>query len=107
MVCSFNDITRQRQTDLQLMFQATHDPLTGLANRGVLLAELQRRLDRTAETGGQVGLLFIDVDRFKAVNDTPRARERRRVPERDRPAPARHLRPAPTSSAGWPATSSW
>ncbi len=70
VVCSFNDITRQRQTDLQLMFQATHDPLTGLANRGVLLAELQRRLDHTAVAGGQVGLLFIDVDRFKAVNDT-------------------------------------
>jgi diguanylate cyclase (GGDEF)-like protein/PAS domain S-box-containing protein len=70
VVCSFNDITRQRQADLQLLFQATHDPLTGLANRGVLLAELQRRLDATAETGAQVGLLFIDVDRFKAVNDT-------------------------------------
>jgi diguanylate cyclase (GGDEF)-like protein len=70
VVCSFNDITRQRQTDLQLMFQATHDPLTGLANRGVLLAELQRRLDRAGDAGGQVGLLFIDIDRFKAVNDT-------------------------------------
>jgi len=70
VVCSFNDITRQRLTDLQLKFQATHDPLTGLPNRGVLLADLQRRLDDTALTGGQVGLLFIDVDRFKAVNDT-------------------------------------
>jgi diguanylate cyclase (GGDEF)-like protein/PAS domain S-box-containing protein len=70
VVCSFNDITRQRQTDLQLMFQATHDPLTGLANRGVLLAELQRCLDGSVETGGNVGLLFIDVDRFKAVNDS-------------------------------------
>ena len=70
VVCSFNDITRQRQADLQLLFQATHDPLTGLANRGVLLAELQRRLDATLHTGGQIGLLFIDVDRFKAVNDS-------------------------------------
>ena len=57
--------------ELQLLFQATHDALTGLANRGLLLDELQQRLDRTTEPEcTATGLLFLDLDRFKAVNDT-------------------------------------
>jgi diguanylate cyclase (GGDEF)-like protein/PAS domain S-box-containing protein len=70
VVCSFNDITHQREADLQLQYQATHDPLTGLANRDVVLGQLQLRLDREPPDQGDVGLLFIDLDRFKAVNDT-------------------------------------
>ena len=70
VVCSFNDITHQREADLQILYQATHDPLTGLANRDVVLRQLQRRLDRGPHQTPPVGLLFIDLDRFKAVNDT-------------------------------------
>ncbi len=67
VVCSFNDITHQREAELQLLYQATHDPLTGLPNRNKVLEQLQARLG----TGtGSVALLFIDLDRFKAVNDT-------------------------------------
>ena len=66
VVCSFTDITRQRESELQLLYQATHDPLTGLANREVVL----RRLQRLLESQPPVGLLFIDLDRFKVVNDT-------------------------------------
>jgi diguanylate cyclase (GGDEF)-like protein/PAS domain S-box-containing protein len=70
VVCSFNDITHQREADVQLLYQATHDPLTGLANRGVVLHQLQRRLDRPSRGRSSVGLMFIDLDRFKTVNDT-------------------------------------
>jgi diguanylate cyclase (GGDEF)-like protein/PAS domain S-box-containing protein len=70
VVCSFTDISRQREADLRLWYQATHDPLTGLANRAVVLAELQRRLDGEDRSDGPVALLFVDLDRFKAVNDS-------------------------------------
>jgi diguanylate cyclase (GGDEF)-like protein/PAS domain S-box-containing protein len=70
VVCSFNDITHQREADLQLIYQATHDPLTGLSNREVVVGQLQQRLDRNSGAKSTVGLLFIDLDRFKAVNDT-------------------------------------
>src|SRR5262249_33762162 len=70
VVCSFNDITHQREADLQLLYQATHDPLTGLANRGVVLPQLKTRLDRPSRGRSSVGLMFIDLDRFKPVNDT-------------------------------------
>ena len=47
---------------------ASLDPLTGIANRGMLEAELQQAIAR--REGGRVGLLVLDLDRFKAVNDT-------------------------------------
>ncbi len=66
----FRDVTERQANELQLLFQATHDALTGLTNRGPLLDELQQRLDRaTGPEAKGTGLLFIDLDRFKAVND--------------------------------------
>jgi len=53
-----------------LQFQATHDPLTGLANRGEILHQIQRELARSARTDRPVGLLMADIDHFKRVNDT-------------------------------------
>ncbi len=48
---------------------ATHDPLTGLANRGQLLDRLDQALLRRPCLAGQVGVLFVDLDDFKQVND--------------------------------------
>ncbi len=49
---------------------ATHDPLTGLFNRGAILELLQRELARSERAGVSVGVIIADLDRFKKVNDT-------------------------------------
>ncbi len=70
MVCSFSDVTERRRTERQLNYQATHDALTGLANRAVFIENLRQTLDHARRGGSRVGVLFIDLDRFKVVNDT-------------------------------------
>ncbi|QQC67300.1 diguanylate cyclase [Paraburkholderia ginsengisoli] len=62
----------QKQVELEnasLAHQASHDPLTGVRNRAFFEAQLQRCLRSGLESGERVAVLFIDVDRFKAVND--------------------------------------
>ncbi|MFZ3214626.1 MAG: diguanylate cyclase [Candidatus Acidiferrales bacterium] len=54
----------------ELLFRATHDGLTGLANRGVILDTLRRERSRQAREGGPFGVVMADVDHFKFVNDT-------------------------------------
>ena len=63
-------VALERDRDLQrLAHQATHDPLTGVGNRAALLDRLTMVLARARRTGNQVGVLFCDLDGFKAVND--------------------------------------
>ena len=50
--------------------RATHDPLTGLANRELFLAQLERALAFGARYARKTGLLFVDLDGFKEINDT-------------------------------------
>ncbi len=59
----------QRQLAEQLAFEARHDRLTNLPNRLAMEEALQDAVGRAAETGGRVALLFVDLDRFKRVND--------------------------------------
>lgn len=49
--------------------EATHDPLTGLANRRLLYDRLQQAIRHANRYGGKVGILYVDLDRFKAIND--------------------------------------
>ncbi|MEV6070683.1 diguanylate cyclase [Nocardia sp. NPDC052001] len=68
-VSSFNDITEFRASRRQLEYQATHDPLTGLANRALVLSRLAGALG-TSEALPVSTVLFIDLDGFKTINDT-------------------------------------
>jgi len=69
-VVLLHDVTELRGLARQMSYQATHDALTGLVNR----REFERRLEESIESGhrgeGQHVLCYLDLDRFKAVNDT-------------------------------------
>jgi two-component system, cell cycle response regulator len=54
----------------ELRFRATHDELTGLANRRVLLEAIAREHSRQLRQGGSFGVVLIDLDHFKKINDT-------------------------------------
>jgi two-component system, cell cycle response regulator len=54
----------------ELLFRATHDLLTGISNRGVVLDALNREHSRQKREGGSFGVILLDLDHFKYVNDT-------------------------------------
>jgi two-component system, cell cycle response regulator len=54
----------------ELRFRATHDLLTGISNRGVVLDALERENARQSRGGGPFGIVLLDIDHFKYVNDT-------------------------------------
>ncbi|MEO6122599.1 MAG: EAL domain-containing protein [Ilumatobacteraceae bacterium] len=63
------DVTSARQLQAALAHQASHDALTGLPNRTLLLRTLADALERGVHNRQQVGVLFLDLDRLKDVND--------------------------------------
>ena len=60
----------KQQADRRIQFLAHHDPLTGLANRSRLIERLEMALAVLPTTGSMIAVHFIDIDRFKQVNDT-------------------------------------
>jgi diguanylate cyclase (GGDEF)-like protein len=70
LVCSFSEITDRRQVEAQLSFQATHDPLTRLPNRDLVLNAITDALGEAEQQRSAVAVLLIDLDLFKRVNDT-------------------------------------
>ena len=64
------DITERKRHEEALRHQAENDALTGLANRYRFRERLQEALDRGDRTGQAVALAYLDLDRFKAINDT-------------------------------------
>jgi diguanylate cyclase (GGDEF)-like protein len=64
------DITDRKALEEQVEYRAFHDALTGLANRSLFLDRLDHALDVRQRTGMPIALLYLDVDDFKAVNDT-------------------------------------
>jgi diguanylate cyclase (GGDEF)-like protein/PAS domain S-box-containing protein len=67
---TLTDITASHELSQQLSYEASHDPLTGLANRREFELRLQRALEMTQATGATHAVCFMDLDRFKVINDT-------------------------------------
>ena len=66
---SITDISSYKQNELRLLYLADHDVLTGLPNRRLFLHRLTHGIDRALSLGGPLAVLFIDLDRFKQIND--------------------------------------
>jgi len=65
----FVDLARLRLEASIFRYRSLHDPLTGLPNRTLFMDRLELALNRIAREGTQVGVLFLDLDGFKSVND--------------------------------------
>ena len=65
-----HDLTDRKRIEDALADQAVHDPLTRLANRSLLVDRIEQALTRIRDHGGQLAVLFLDLDRFKVVNDS-------------------------------------
>ena len=70
LVATHDDLGGQEETRTQLEYMAQHDPLTDLPNRASFVERLQLAIARGETDGGCVGVLCLDLDRFKLVNDT-------------------------------------
>jgi diguanylate cyclase (GGDEF)-like protein len=69
-LATFEDVTGRRRDEERVAYLASHDELTGLPNRARFQAALREALDHNFEEKAGVALLCLDLDRFKAVNDT-------------------------------------
>ncbi|MFI0378158.1 MAG: diguanylate cyclase domain-containing protein, partial [Candidatus Thiodiazotropha sp.] len=69
-VAVFSDISPIKETQEKLDFLAHHDPLTGLPNRILLNDRMQHAINRTNRDQSIMAVMFLDLDRFKNINDT-------------------------------------
>ncbi len=70
IVIVFRDVTEERRISSEMRYRASHDPLTGLLNRTEFEQRLRRALQHAQESDVMHALVYIDLDRFKPVNDT-------------------------------------
>jgi diguanylate cyclase (GGDEF)-like protein/PAS domain S-box-containing protein len=70
IVINARDITDRSKLEERLRYAAFHDALTDLPSRALFMERLQQALARTARRGGMVAVLFLDLDRFKVINDS-------------------------------------
>jgi diguanylate cyclase (GGDEF)-like protein/PAS domain S-box-containing protein len=70
IVLNARDISERRQFEEQLAHQAFHDPVTGLANRALFAERVRHASARALRDGVGVGVMFLDLDDFKTVNDS-------------------------------------
>ena len=70
IVLNGRDVSERKKFEDQLAHQAFHDPVTGLANRALFADRVQHSMLRSRRGGPEVGVMFIDLDDFKTVNDS-------------------------------------
>jgi diguanylate cyclase (GGDEF)-like protein/PAS domain S-box-containing protein len=70
LIIAVEDVSRRKQAEEALQRMASHDALTGLPNRTLLQDRLANAIAQAQRTRRQVGVMFIDLDRFKHVNDS-------------------------------------
>ncbi len=70
LVLNARDVTERRELEGKIAWQAFHDPLTGLANRVLFSDRVTHALARRERVQVEIGVIFIDLDHFKAINDT-------------------------------------
>ena len=70
VVLVLHDVSRERQYVAKLSYQASHDSLTGLINRGEFEGRLSLALNSAAQLGRHHAVMYLDLDQFKVVNDT-------------------------------------
>lgn len=68
-IAYIRDLTERKKFEESLRHQATHDELTGLPNRWLFRLQLNQAITRARRLGLHVGVLFIDLDHFKTIND--------------------------------------
>ncbi|WP_428036065.1 EAL domain-containing protein [Amphritea sp.] len=69
-IATFSDITEKKQTEELIWTQANFDPLTNLPNRRMFMDRLTQEIRLAARSKSSLALLFLDLDRFKEINDT-------------------------------------
>src|SRR6202020_3124910 len=70
LVFTLRDVTAQHELEEELKHRAFHDALTGLPNRLLFQDRIAQRVTTARRTGMIAGVLFVDLDDFKVVNDT-------------------------------------
>lgn len=69
-VSIINDITKSKELENILQYKAVHDSLTGLPNKTYIEDAIRYRIRKASSSSESFGLLFVDIDRFKNINDT-------------------------------------
>ena len=70
LLVSETDVSAHKAAEARVRYLAEHDTLTGLPNRTGLVGEIERRIDRARPRDEELAILFIDLDRFKTINDS-------------------------------------
>ena len=70
LVINIRDISERKQAEERLAYQAFHDPLTDLPNRALFMDRLHHALARATRRDECTGVIFLDIDRFKVINDS-------------------------------------